>query len=123
MIARHRQFFERRLLADVDPDRAAAAAARVGDRRFASSALDASDEDAIVALAEAERADVMVNACDPRLNPPIFAAALRAGVPYLDMAMTLSQPHPERPYELPGVMLGDAQFTAEEQWRDKGLLA
>ena len=46
--------------------------------------------------------DVIVNACDPRLNPPIFAAAFDAGCHYLDMAMTLSEPHPERPYELPG---------------------
>jgi saccharopine dehydrogenase (NAD+, L-lysine forming) len=123
MIARHRDFFERMMLADVDPKRAAAAAARTGDARFASAALDASDADAIVALARSERADVIVNACDPRLNPAIFAAALRAGVPYLDMAMTLSRPHPERPHELPGVMLGDEQFAFEQRWREPGLLA
>ena len=28
------------------------------------------------------------------------------------MAMTLSEPHPERPYERPGVKLGDYQFDA-----------
>jgi hypothetical protein len=31
------------------------------------------------------------------------------------MAATLSEPHPERPYELPGVMLGDAQFAEHER--------
>src|SRR3954447_17762208 len=123
MIARHRGFFERMVLADVDGGRAAAAARKTNDDRFGHAALDASDPGAIVALTQAEKADVIVNACDPRLNPPIFQAALTAGVPYLDMAMALSQPHPERPYELPGVMLGDAQFAAQEQWRDKGLLA
>ena len=45
---------------------------------------------------------MIVNACDPRLNPPIFEAAFDAGCHYLDMAMTLSEPHAERPYELPG---------------------
>ena len=37
--------------------------------------------------------------------------------------MTLSEPHPERPFELPGVKLGDAQFAEHERWRDAGLLA
>ena len=63
-------------------------------------------------LARAERADAILNACDPWLNPPIFRAALAARCTYLDMAMTLSRPHPERPYEQPGVMLGDEQFAA-----------
>ena len=85
--------------------------------------LDASDADAIVALAEAERADVILNACDPWLNPPIFAAAGRAGCTYLDMAMTLSERHPERPFEEPGVMLGDAQFAVAEEWEAAGRLA
>ena len=39
------------------------------------------------------------------------------------MAMTLSHPHPERPYELPGVMLGDKQFAVADQWEKAGLLA
>src|SRR5256885_9969653 len=93
MIARHRGFFERMVLADVDGGRAAAAARKTNDDRFGHAALDASDPGAIVALTQAEKADVVVNACDPRLNPPIFQAAVTAGVPYLDMAMTLSQPH------------------------------
>ncbi|MGC8857106.1 MAG: saccharopine dehydrogenase family protein, partial [Anaerolineae bacterium] len=45
------------------------------------------------------------------------------GVHYMDMAMTLSQPHPERPYELPGVKLGDYQFARSADWERKGLLA
>ena len=39
------------------------------------------------------------------------------------MAMTLSTPASERPFELPGVMLGDAQFAEHERWGDAGLLA
>ncbi|MFN3742509.1 MAG: saccharopine dehydrogenase family protein, partial [Anaerolineales bacterium] len=39
------------------------------------------------------------------------------------MAMSLSRPHPERPYEVPGVKLGDYQFERAELWERKGLLA
>jgi saccharopine dehydrogenase-like NADP-dependent oxidoreductase len=39
------------------------------------------------------------------------------------MAMTLSEPHPERPYEVPGVKLGDRQFAEHERWQEAGLLA
>ncbi len=122
-IARRRGFFERMVLADLSAARAEAAVARLGDERFGAAALDASDADAILALAEAERADVILNACDPWLNPPIFAAAARAGCTYLDMAMTLSERHPERPFEEPGVMLGDAQFAVADEWEAAGRLA
>ncbi len=121
-IARRREFFERMVLADLSPERAQAAVAGLDDR-FAAAQVDASDASAIVELARAERADLILNACDPWLNPPIFAAALEAGCTYLDMAMTLSRRHPERPFELPGVMLGDEQFAAHEQWEAAGLLA
>jgi saccharopine dehydrogenase-like NADP-dependent oxidoreductase len=86
-------------------------------------AVDASDRAALAALARESRADAVVNACDPRFDPPIFGAAFDAGCTYLDMAMTLSEPHPRRPYEQPGVMLGDAQFAAHDAWRERGLLA
>ena len=78
---------------------------------------------AIVELARAERADAILNACDPRFNPPIFEAAFEAGCTYLDMAMTLSKPHPERPYSEVGVMLGDEQFAQTPRWEEAGLLA
>jgi len=122
-IARRRDFFERMVLADLSLERAQAAVARAGDERFGAAQVDASDADAIVALAEAERADVILNACDPWLNPPIFAAAGRAGCTYLDMAMTLSRRHPERPFEAPGVMLGDEQFAVAAEWEAAGRLA
>jgi saccharopine dehydrogenase-like NADP-dependent oxidoreductase len=122
-IARRRDFFERMVLADVDGARAQRVVDRLGDARLAATALDASDQEAIVALAREERADLVLNACDPRLNPPIFAAARAAGCTYLDMAMTLSEPHPERPFDEPGVKLGDAQFAAAGDWEQAGLLA
>jgi len=122
-IARRRGFFERLVLADVDPGRAQTAVERLGDDRLAATAIDASDQAAIVELARAERADLVLNACDPRLNPPIFHASREAGVTYLDMAMTLSHAHPERPFEEPGVKLGDEQFAESEDWKQAGQLA
>jgi saccharopine dehydrogenase (NAD+, L-lysine-forming) len=123
-IAQRRAFFEHMTFADYDGGRAGAVVEKLGEpNRFAAAQVDASDHAAIVALARDTKADAILNAVDPRFNPPIFAAALEARCTYLDMAMTLSEPHPERPYELPGVMLGDAQFAADEAWRAAGLLA
>ena len=42
----------------------------------------------------ATRGRTRLNAGDPRFNPPIFDAAFEDGCTYLDMAMTLSAPHP-----------------------------
>ena len=54
----------------------------------------------------------VMNAVDPRFVMPIFDGAFAAGADYLDMAMSLSRPHPEAPYEKCGVKLGDEQFAA-----------
>jgi saccharopine dehydrogenase (NAD+, L-lysine forming) len=110
-------------VADVDLARATAAVERCADARFVARALDASDTAAITELARHERVDVVLNACDPRLNPSIFAAAFDGDCHYIDMAMNLSEPHPEHPYEEPGLMLGAAQFGAAEAWAERGLLA
>jgi saccharopine dehydrogenase-like NADP-dependent oxidoreductase len=117
------EVFTRFVVADVDGKRATRAVERCADARFAARALDASDQAAITALAGDEDIDMIVNACDPRFNPSIFAAAFDARSDYLDMAATLSQPHAERPYEEPGLMLGDEQFAASDQWAERGLLA
>ena len=122
-IAARRDFFERITFADVDRERALRVVSVAGDERFGAIRLDASDRDAIVEVAALERVDVIVNAVDPRFNPAIFDAAFAAGCTYLDLAMTLSEPHPERPHELPGVKLGDYQFTREAAWVERGQLA
>jgi saccharopine dehydrogenase-like NADP-dependent oxidoreductase len=122
-VAKRRTFFEQMTIADIDPRRASAAAGSLNDERFTSAQLDASDADAVAGLAKERAADVVVNACDPRFNPPIFSGAFDAGCTYLDMAMTLSEPHAERPHEIPGVMLGDAQWAEEQRWLDAGRLA
>ncbi len=122
-IARRRDFFSGMVLADVDADRAAAVASRMGDHRITSATVDASSSDSVASLAEAEGCDVILNACDPRFNPPIFEAAFRCGATYLDMAMTLSEKHPDKPFEECGVKLGDAQFEVSGDWEAKGQLA
>ena len=98
-------------------------AAKAASDRVRSTRVDASDAADIVELARTMRADIIVNACDPRLNPPIFDAAFEAGCHYLDMAMHMSTPHPTNPYSEPGVMLGDAQFAVADQWTERGQLA
>ncbi|MGD1057469.1 MAG: saccharopine dehydrogenase C-terminal domain-containing protein [Solirubrobacteraceae bacterium] len=123
-IAQRRAVFEHVVLADVALERAQAAADRLGEPdRFSAERVDASSRGDLVELIGRVRPDAILNACDPRFNEPIFGAAFDAKVTYLDMAMTLSHPNPERPYEQPGEMLGDKQFAVEQQWHDAGLLA
>ena len=114
--------FERVVMADYDEERARRAIAGGGDR-FAAFKLDARDEQAIAELIRTERCDAVLNALDPRFVMPVFRAALTAGVTYLDMAMSLSHPHPSDPYRQPGVKLGDEQFALAGEWEHRGLLA
>jgi saccharopine dehydrogenase-like NADP-dependent oxidoreductase len=122
-IAQRRDFFEQLTVADLDRTRAERAIAGFDDGRLGAAAVDASDATAVTGLARQLRADVVVNACDPRLNPPIFDGAFTAGTTYLDMAMHLSRPHPERPFEETGEKLGDAQFAVAGRWEAAGRLA
>jgi saccharopine dehydrogenase-like NADP-dependent oxidoreductase len=115
--------FARVVVADVDGDRAKRLSELTADARFEGVALDASDRDAIVACARASDCDAIVNACDPRFNQPIFDAAFEAGCTYVDMAMTLSEPHPQAPYEKVGALLGASQFAVADAWQERGLLA
>ena len=123
LIARRRSFFEHCSLADYDRERASALVAGLGDSRFSGHAIDASSREAVVALVRETRADAVLNAVDPLFNVPIFEACFEAGVTYLDMAMTLSEPHPTNPYEEVGVKLGDYQFERAASWEGRGLLA
>jgi saccharopine dehydrogenase-like NADP-dependent oxidoreductase len=85
--------------------------------------LDASDADAVEALARAYDVDLVMNAADPRFVMPIFLGALAADVNYMDMAVSVSTPDPTDPYSQPGVKLGDDQFAMDVAWRDRGRLA
>jgi saccharopine dehydrogenase (NAD+, L-lysine-forming) len=122
-IAARRPFLESVVLADYDLGRAERAAQATGDDRFAAVQLDAGDQAAVQALLTGSGVDAVLGATDPRFTMPIFRAALAAGVHYLDMAMSLSVPHPDQPHQLTGVKLGDEQFELDQQWRDSGKLA
>jgi saccharopine dehydrogenase-like NADP-dependent oxidoreductase len=122
-IAARRAVFEHLTVADVDPRRARRAIVGLDATRVDAQRVDASSVEQLTALARASGAHVMFNACDPRFNPPIFDAAFAAGCHYVDMAMHMSVPHPERPYAEVGVMLGEDQFAVGDQWVERGLLA
>lgn len=122
-IAARRSFFDHCVIADYVLDRAVRATEATEDARFVAARIDASDQDAVVALLREHRCDVLLNATDPRFVMPLFRAALAAGAHYLDMAMSLSRPHPDRPYAETGVMLGDEQFALASEWESADRLA
>jgi saccharopine dehydrogenase (NAD+, L-lysine forming) len=122
-IAARRPFFDAWVMADYDVARAERAAGGAADPRFSAAQIDASDAEAVAQLARAHQCDVVFNAVDPRFVLPIFNGAIAAGCDYLDMAMSLSSPHPTQPYELTGVKLGDEQFAAATEWEEAGRLA
>jgi saccharopine dehydrogenase-like NADP-dependent oxidoreductase len=123
-IAQRRPAFEQVVLADVSLERARAAAERLAEPdRFVAERVDASNQAELVELLGRVKPDAVLNATDPRFNEQIFNAAFQARVTYLDMAMTLSHRHPERPYELPGELLGERQLSRHEEWKQAGVLA
>ena len=121
-IAARRDFFEQIVVADYDLARAQQAVVAV-DPRFSAEQIDASSEDAVAELVRRHGITHVMNAVDPRFTMPIFNGALAGGADYMDMAMSLSQRHPEKPYELTSVKLGDEQFEAEPKWIAAGRLA
>ncbi|OFJ50988.1 saccharopine dehydrogenase family protein [Mycolicibacterium grossiae] len=122
-IAARRSFFEAVVVCDYDAARARQAADAVRDPRFTADRVDATSSDAVAALVREHRITHVMNAVDPRFVMPLFEGALAGGADYLDMAMSLSRRHPDKPYEEVGVKLGDEQFAAEDSWRDAGRLA
>ena len=126
-IAARRDFFELMVVADYDPSKAeaavAAAVAAGGGDRFVAARVDASDAASVAALARSYGVTHVLNAVDPRFVMGVFDGAFAAGADYLDMAMSLSHPHPERPYAEVGVKLGDEQFAQADRWTAAGRLA
>jgi saccharopine dehydrogenase (NAD+, L-lysine forming) len=120
-IARRRDFFSTIVIADYDEASAQRAAAV--DDRFTAARVDAGSVDSITALCREHDITHVMNAVDPRFVMPIFDGAFAAGADYLDMAMSLSRPHPEAPYEQCGVKLGDQQFAAAPDWEARDRLA
>ncbi|MDF3341181.1 saccharopine dehydrogenase C-terminal domain-containing protein [Mycolicibacterium septicum] len=122
-IAARRDFFEQIVVCDYDEARAAAAVEEVGDPRFSAAQVDAGSAGAVAGLVRQHGITHVMNAVDPRFVMPIFNGALAGGADYLDMAMSLSHRHPDKPYELTGVKLGDEQFAVADDWQAAGRLA
>ncbi|MGY3317147.1 saccharopine dehydrogenase family protein [Arthrobacter sp. TE12232] len=125
-IVARRSFFEVFVVADYDLARAESAVKSVPPelrQRFEAVALDASNKGAVADAIRRHRITHVLNAVDPRFVMPIFEGTAEAGATYLDMAMSLSAPHPEMPYQLPGVKLGDLQFERSGEWEAAGRLA
>ena len=120
-IAARRDFFERIVVADYDLAKAEAAAAQ--DERYVAARVDASASDSVAALCREHAITHVMNAVDPVFDMSIFQGAFAAGADYLDMAMSLSRPHPTSPYEQCGVKLGDEQFAVADEWEAAGRLA
>ena len=119
-----RDWCEAIVLADYDLDRARTLSDRLGGgERFPAIQLDARDAGAVAEAARAHRCNLGMNAVDPQFVIPLFEGALQADVDYMDMAMSLSKPHPDRPFERPGVKLGDEQFARAKEWEERGRLA
>ncbi len=123
-IAKTRPFVEKVVLADYNFERCKEVQAKLADpARFPIEWVDAGKQELVEELARKYKVDLIMNACDPSLNVPIFEAAYNYGCTYMDMAMTLSEPHPQDPYHQCGVKLGDYQFERAHLWEQKGLLA
>jgi saccharopine dehydrogenase (NAD+, L-lysine-forming) len=122
-IAEPREWVKQVVLTDYNQERAKEVQEKLGDaKRFPVEFVDAGKQELIEKLAKKYKVDLVMNACDPSFNVPIFEAAYQVGCDYMDMAMTLSAPHPEKPFEKCGVKLGDYQFERAGQWEAKGIL-
>ena len=129
-IAAERDFFEQMVVSDYDITRAEKVIEwierRFGERtaaRFIPARIDASSAGDIVDLIQEHRITHVLNAVEPKFVPTIFSAAFTAGADYVDMAMSLSEPHELDPHHEPGIKLGDAQFALNDQWERAGRLA
>ena len=123
-IAKTRSWVEKVVLADYNLERCKEVQKKLGNpERFPIEWVDAGQQALIEELANKYQVDLIMNACDPSFNEPIFEAAYNVGSKYMDMAMTLSSPHPDNPFEQCGVKLGDYQFERAKLWEEKGLLA
>jgi len=120
-IAARRDFFATIVIADYDLAKAQKAA--VVDERFVAAQIDAASQTSVEALCREHGITHVMNAVDPVFNMPIFNGAFAAGADYVDMAMSLSKPHPDAPYEQCGVKLGDEQFAVAGEWEAAGRLA
>ena len=122
-IASRRSFITSAVIADRTLARAEEAVTRVKDARFSAAQVNAAELEDIRDLIRKTKPDIVINAVDPRFVMPIFLACEIENTNYMDMAMSLSRPHPHYPYSETGVKLGDEQFARDWNWSERGIYA
>jgi saccharopine dehydrogenase-like NADP-dependent oxidoreductase len=122
-IASRRPFIKQMVLADRNLSRAEAVITKVKDSRFSAAEVNAAELEDIRALIRKAKPDIVINAVDPRFVMPIFLACEIENTNYMDMAMSLSRPHPHYPNSETGVKLGDEQFARDWNWGERGIYA
>ena len=87
VMAARKPWLELMVLADYNKARALEVQDKVKDvKRFPVEFVDANKQEMIEELAKKYQVDLIMNACDPSFNIPIFDAAYNAGCNYMDMA-------------------------------------
>jgi len=114
---------EKIVLSDYNLDRAKEVAAMCNDPRFVAEKIDAKNPDQIKELVKKHGITQVMNAVEPVFNENIFDTSFECGVGYMDCAMTLSKKHPDKPFELAHIKLGDYQFAKHEEWEKAGCMA
>ncbi|GHC15745.1 saccharopine dehydrogenase family protein [Aidingimonas halophila] len=99
--AQHPEVFAEIMLASRNEAKCNAIAAQL-DRPIQTAQVDADDVEALVALIDSFRPDVLIHVALPYQDLTIMEACLRTGVPYLD---TANYEHPD-----------EAKFEYKEQW-------
>ncbi|MBH8581880.1 saccharopine dehydrogenase family protein [Bisbaumannia pacifica] len=99
--AQHPEVFSEILLASRNEAKCKVIADQL-DRPIQTAQVDADDVEALVALIESFRPDVLIHVALPYQDLTIMEACLRTGVPYLD---TANYEHPD-----------EAKFEYKEQW-------
>jgi len=124
-VAKDKPWLERLVLADYSEKRAKTVQKRLGgkNKKFPVEKVDASNKKEIIRLAKKHDVDLVMNAVAPNFNEVIFDAAFAARCDYMDMAVTLSEPHPTDPFNKPGKLLGEYQFAQSQKWGERGQLA
>jgi saccharopine dehydrogenase-like NADP-dependent oxidoreductase len=128
-ISADRNFFEKLIVSDYDIQRAEKSVEWVNQHspeaaaKFQTAQIDASDADQVAALAKEVGATHIMNAVEPKFVQSIFDGALKAGVNYMDMAMSLSHVHETDPFNTPAEKLGDWQYDKHAEFEKAGLLA
>ena len=122
-IAARRQFLTSMVIADRSLERAQQAIKRIDDDRFDATEVNAAELEDVRELIREVKPDVVINAVDPRFVMPIFLACEIENTNYMDMAMSLSRPHPKYPHKEVGVKLGDEQFARDWNWQERNIWA